>query len=192
MGCCVALHLAQYSKKIAALGSKEADTEASPKTQKIRNGIQQFVSQYLQDHMIGLRPLPTPEALEEIREKRKRDMEERAALEEAQRKEAQRKAQEQQRKSAKVAFSKEIDINNSAVDVIECKNLSPNSTWVPASLAGTGQLADADEDPFLIQRRQLLTYIEQARAQGKMDEVETLQLSLQQIDAQIKELSSFN
>ena len=62
--------------------------------------------------MIGLRPLPTPEALEEIREKRKRDMEERAALEEAQRKEAQRKAQEQQRKSAKVAFSKEIDINN--------------------------------------------------------------------------------
>lgn len=172
------------------MGPKEADGEASAKTQRIRNGIQQYVGQYLQDHMIGLRPLPTPEALEEIREKRKRDIEERAALEEAQR-EAQKKAQEQ-RKSAKVAFSKEPDIDNSAVDVIQCKNLSPTSTWVPASLAGTGQLADADEDPFLIQRRQLLTYIEQARAQGKMDEVDTLQLSLQQIDAQIEELSSFN
>lgn len=186
------LHLTQCSKRIAALGPKEADAGASPKSQKINSGIQQFVGQYLQDHMIGLRPLPTPEALEEIREKRKRDIEERAALEEAQRKEAQRKAQEQQRKSAKVAFSKEPDINDSAVNVIESKHLSPTSTWVPASLAGTGQLADADEDPFLIQRRQLLTYIEQARAHGKMDEVETLQLSLQQIDAQIEELSSLN
>ena len=186
------LYLTQCSKRIAALGPKEADAGASPKSQKINSGIQQFVGQYLQDHMIGLRQHPTPEALEEIREKRKRDIEERAALEEAQRKQAQRKAQEQQRKSAKVAFSKEPDINDSAVNVIESKHLSPTSTWVPESLAGTGQLADADEDPFLIQRRQLLTYIEQARAHGKMDEVETLQLSLQQIDAQIEELSSLN
>lgn len=142
--------------------------------------------------MIGLRPLPTPEMLQEIREKRERDNAERAALEEAQRKEAQKKAQEQQRKLPKVAFSKQSDINSSAVDLISSEHLSPSSTWIPASLAGTGQLADADEDPFLIQRRQLLTYLEQARSQGKMDEVETLQFSLQQIDAQIEEQSSYN
>ena len=178
------------SKKIAALGGK--GDEASPKSLKIQNGIQQFVNQYLQDHMIGLKPLPTPEKLQEIREKRRRDNEERAALEEAQRREAQRKAQEQQRKSApKVAFSKVPDTNNATIDFMSSQNFSPN-TWVPASLSGTGQLADVDEDPFVIQRRQLLTYIEQARAQGKMDEVEALQESLLQIDAQIEEQSSFN
>jgi len=141
--------------------------------------------------MIGLRPLPTPEMLQEIREKRRRDNEERAALEEAQRREAQKRAQEQQRKSTKVTFSKMSDVNDSTIDFASSENFSPN-TWVPASLAGTGQLTDVDEDPFLIQRRQLLTYIEQAREQGKMDEVETLQFSLQQIDAQIEEQSSFN
>lgn len=177
---------AQNSKKIAALGAKQG--EASPKSLKIQSGIQQYVSRYLQDHMIGLRQLPTPEELEEIKEKRKRDIEERAALEEAQRKEAQRKAQEQKRKStAKVEYSKQSDINDSTIDIVTSNNLSPSSTWLPASLAGTGQLADADEDPFLIQRRQLQIYIEQARSQGKMDEVETLQRSLQQIDAQIEE-----
>lgn len=178
--------LNQISKKIAALGAKQA--EASPKSLKIQSGIQQYVSRYLQDHMIGLRQLPTPEELEEIKEKRKRDIEERAALEEAQRKEAQRKAQEQKRKStAKVEYSKQSEINDSTIDIFTSNNLSPSSTWLPASLAGTGQLADADEDPFLIQRRQLQIYIEQARSQGKMDEVETLQRSLQQIDAQIEE-----
>lgn len=183
-------HNSKCSKKIAALDSKEAET--SPKSLKIQKGIQQFVNQYLQDHMIGLKPLPTPEILQEIREKRKRDNEERAALEEAQRKEAQRKAQ-QQRKSvaAKVAFSKVSDTNDFAIDFASSTNFSPN-TWVPASLAGTGQVDDADEDPFLVQRRQLVTYLEQAREQGKMDEVETLQYSLQQIDAQIEEQSSLN
>lgn len=142
--------------------------------------------------MIGLKPLPTPEQLQEIREKRRKDNEERAALEEAQRKEAQRKAQELQRKSTtKVAFSKVPDTNNSTIDFISGQNFSP-SIWVPASLSDTGQLADVDEDPFMIQRRQLLTYIEQARSQGKKDEVEALQESLRQIDAQIEEQSSFN
>ena len=143
--------------------------------------------------MIGLKPLPTPEQLEEIKEKRRKDNEERAALEEAQRKEAQKKAQEQQHRksSTKVAFSKVSDTNTSTIDFISGQNFSP-TTWVPASLSGTGQLADVDEDPFLIQRRQLLTYIEQARAQGKVDEVEALQESLRQIDAQIDEQPSFN
>ena len=143
--------------------------------------------------MIGLKPLPTPEQLQEIREKRRKDNEERAALEEAQRKEAQRKAQEQQQRKSttKVAFSKVPDTNNSTIDFISGQNFSPG-IWVPASLSDTGQLADVDEDPFLIQRRQLLTYIEQARSQRKMDEVEALQESLRQIDAQIEEQSSFN
>lgn len=179
------------SKKIAALSTKEA--KASPKSLKIQNNIQNYVAQYLQDHMVGLKPLPTPEVLQEIREKRRRDNEERAALEEAQRKEAQRKAQEKekQRKSApKVTFSKESNVNDSVVNFVSSTNFSP-STWVPESLAGTGQLTD-DEDPFVIQRRQLLTYLEQARELGKMDEVETLKLSLQQIDAQIEEQSLFN
>lgn len=171
------------------MGARRAEA-STPKSQKIQNGIQQFVNQYLQDHMIGLRPLPTPEILQEIREKRRRDNEERAALEEAQRRDAQKKVQEQ-RKSTKVTFSKMSDINDSAVDFASSENFSP-SIWVPASLAGTGQLTDVDEDPFLIQRRQLLTYIEQAREEKKMDEVETLEFSLQQIDAQIEEQSSFN
>ena len=142
--------------------------------------------------MIGLKPLPTPEQLEEIREKRRKDNEERAALEEAQRKEAQRKAQEQQRKLVpKVTFSKMSDANNSSIDFISSQNFSP-STWVPASLSVTGQLADVDEDPFVIQRRQLLAFIEQARTQGKMDEVKALQESLAHIDYQIEKQSSFN
>ena len=142
--------------------------------------------------MIGLKPLPTPEQLDEIREKRRKDNEERAALEEAQRKEAQRKAQEQQRKSVpKVTYSKIPDTNNSTIDFISSQNFSP-STWVPASLSGTGQLADDDEDPFVIQRRQLLTFIEQARNEGKMDEVKALQESLAFIDEQIEKQSSFH
>ena len=168
---------------------KKQGEDPSSKSLKIQNGIQYYVNQYLQDHMIGLRPLPTPEILEQIREKRRKDLEERAQLEEAQRKEAQKRALEQQqksKKSVKVSYVKDIP-DVASVEFTSDTQFSP-STWVPASLAGTGQADDVDhEDPFVIQRRQLLTYLEQAREQGKMDEVETLQFSLQQIDAQIEE-----
>lgn len=171
-----------------SLGKKKED-DSSSKSLKIQNGVQHYVNQYLQDHMIGLRPLPTPELLDQIREKRRRDLEERAKLEETQRKEAQKRALEQQQKSKKplpkVSYSKNIP--DASIQLTSDTQFSPN-TWVPASLAGTGQADDVDdEDPFVIQRRQLITYLEQAREQGKMDEVETLQISLQQIDAQIEE-----
>jgi len=169
---------------------KTQGEDPSSMSLKIQNGIQHYVNQYLQDHMIGLRPLPTPEILQQIREKRRKDLEERAQLEEAQRREAQKRVLEQQQKSKKsmpkVSYVKDIP-DAAPIEFISDTQFSPN-TWVPASLAGTGQADDVDdEDPFVIQRRQLITYLEQARQQGKMDEVETLQFSLQQIDAQIEE-----
>ena len=46
---------------------------------------------------------------------------------------------------------------------------------------------DSEEDPFMVQREQLLSYITQARDANRMDEVHALEVSLRDIEAAMEE-----
>ena len=59
------------------------------------------------------------------------------------------------------------------------------SGWMGTS-AAFGSM-DSQEDPFTLQRQQLISYIEQAHLAGRMDEVSALQQSLRDIESQMIE-----
>ncbi len=59
------------------------------------------------------------------------------------------------------------------------------SGWMCSSTVA--QSVDSTEDPFDLQKQQLLAYIKQARGAGRMDEVHALEASLREIEATILE-----
>ena len=58
-----------------------------------------------------------------------------------------------------------------------------DSGWVGVATGGRGGPSSSEEeDPFVVQRKQLMGFIQQARQGGRQDEVVTLQASLREIE----------
>lgn len=81
-------------------------------------------------------------------------------------------------KASRVGFSKEGGAE--AVALPARGRLNSGSGWIGESLAK--QSVDSQEDPFVLQREQLLSYIQQAREAGRLDEVCALEASLKEIE----------
>ena len=82
-----------------------------------------------------------------------------------------------QGKGARVGFSKGGGAE--AVSMPLARSGS-GSAWIGESLAEHS--VDSQEDPFVLQREQLLSYIQQARVAGRLDEVHALEASLREIE----------
>ncbi len=65
-----------------------------------------------------------------------------------------------------------------------------SSGWMCSS--NVAQSVDSTEDPFDLQKQQLLVYIKQAREANRMDEVYALESSLREIEATILEQRKFS
>lgn len=164
-----------------------------------------YASNYLQENLLSLPSLPTEAKLREIKERverdnlqRKRELERERELARRQEEERASKATEERTGlnrfrdfskdfSTKVAVSFKRDSEELDVPIVR---KSSTSGWMSSSTVA--QSVDSTEDPFDLQKQQLLSYIKQAREAGRMDEVNALEVSLREIEATILEQRKFS
>ena len=156
--------------------------------------------------MLALPALPTNVQLRELRERKAREAEERV-------KEIERQRELRRQKEAlcaagvaagppnllqdeKSSFDKFIEFSKMKVagskisvgfkkdsSTVDLEDSSVHqSGWIASREAG---IVDTGDDPFLLQKQQLLAYIKQARAGNRLDEVAALEQSLRDIELAI-------
>lgn len=160
-----------------------------------------YASNYLQDNLLTLPSLPTASQLRQLREEKEREAQERLKKLERER---ELKRQKEAALGAGVGgeerkgFDKLIDLSkdisskmsvtfkrDSSVGVdIPPRRTQSSSGWMSSMEVNS---MDSHEDPFMVQRQQLLAYIKQARAANRMDEVEALEQSLRDIEVAMHE-----
>lgn len=102
----------------------------------------------------------------------------------------ERRAEEERRKQAEVALSRQKtrqsgpkgisldDGASAAVGVTREVGEHKEAAWVPVARPAVAE----ETDPFVLQYQLLVGYIEQAHRENKMDEVEALEVSLRHIE----------
>ena len=183
------------SKQILKVGA----TDPSTREQKLTRSVRVYASNYLQDNLLSLPSLPTEAKLTQIRDRVEREAKER--VRELERAREEQKIKEEEEAMAACAsvldersgldkfldFSKEL---STKVTISLKKESEPvgvplvrqasNSGWMCSSTVVKS--IDSSEDPFDVQRQQLLSYIKQAREANRMDEVNALEMSLREIE----------
>lgn len=178
----------------------------SPRNEKLCKAIRTFASGYLQENLLSLPSLPTAVRLREIRAAKEREAQETIKELERQR-EAKRKLEAslgaavggetatEKRGLDKFLDKFDIDLPNlpsvsfkkdastkdgASVSVARFDRTNSNSGWMSDSIV-VGSI-DSQEDPFVLQQQQLLSFISQARDAGRLDEVAALESSLREIE----------
>ena len=146
-----------------------------------------FASNYLQQHLLTLPAVPTLEQFQKLRDQRERE-----ALERMRELEQQREEQRQLllMREAKEAATVDSGLRASIREMVSFKKdeelveagvrRRSEGGWMCAS--GTVTSSADFEDPFVLQRDQLVTYIAQARQARRQDEVQALEQSLRDIE----------
>lgn len=205
------LHI-NFSKRILSIGA----SDSSHRQQKISRNIRVYVSNYLQEHLLTLPALPTQTQLDNIKQQREQEAQQRLLEIERQREEQRRSEQRRVEQQQKVnpIFIPEADeksyVEKFTADVdkfFSVETFKDLSKEIQSILPGTksevvkeeqigGWMCDTDqvvrngegeEDPFAVQREQLLSYIAQAREANRTDEVYALELSLRDIEIAMQE-----
>ena len=151
----------------------------------VHQNIRQFAAFYLQSNLFCLQPLPNQEELDaiiEAKEKARKEMERLAELERVEKRRREQEAAKQSSLSLLKARLGGISQEEGASARVHIGAETTDQAWIPES----NQVVE-EEDPFLAQYEKLIGYIEQAKLQNKMDEVEALQESLKQIERTIIE-----
>ncbi|XP_066207970.1 rabenosyn-5 [Saccopteryx leptura] len=159
------------SKKILTLGLNQ-DPPPHPNTLRLQRMIRYSATLFVQEKLLGLMSLPTKEQFEELKKKRKQEMERKKILEgqaslESQRKLAERRSDLPSRANGEVAF-----LRGGHAPLRKAEG------WLPLS-GRQGQ--SEDSDPLLQQIHNITSFIRQAKAAGRTDEVRTLQENLRQL-----------
>ena len=84
-----------------------------------------------------------------------------------------------------VNFKKSGEGGTAGLPIPKFKRGNSGSGWMCDPMA-TGSV-DSQEDPFVLQKQQLLVYIRQARKAKRMDEVEALEASLRDIEIAMRD-----
>ncbi|XP_054990709.1 rabenosyn-5 [Sorex araneus] len=160
------------SKKILTLGLKQ-DPPPHPSSLRLQRMIRYSATLFVQEKLLGLMSLPTKEQFEELKKKRQEEMERKRILESQAALESQRRLEE-----------KWGDLTTGAAngDVSSLRRgpapLRKAEGWL--ALSG-GPAETEDSDPLLQQIHNITSFIGQARAAGRADEVRTLQENLRQL-----------
>ncbi|MBN3302101.1 rabenosyn-5 [Amia ocellicauda] len=161
------------SKKILTLGMNE-EPKPHPKSQQLQRMIRYSATLFVQEKLLGLMSLPTKEKYEELKEKRKQDMDrklqqERQAALEAQKRRSEEKPRDQSRLAAST---------NGEATQAQQRPMTKAGGWLPSSsVLHTREI----EDPLLQQIDNIKSFIRQARAANRVDEVSTLEENLRQL-----------
>ncbi|XP_077977542.1 rabenosyn-5-like [Glandiceps talaboti] len=180
------------SKTILSLGVS-GETQPNQTTLKLQRMVRQSSVAYLQDTMLTLPSLPSPEQFEKVKAQREaaiaRKLEEqRQAAVEEQRREQERKEQERRRQERfRPQFSgTPVHFRGREEDIPRERTVTRESVgaegWGPTQVpAGT---AAASNDPMLQQMDIIRGYIQQAREAQKHDEVQMLESNLRELQSE--------
>lgn len=160
------------SKKILTLGLNQ-DPSPHPNTLRLQRMIRYSATLFVQEKLLGLMSLPTKEQFEELKKKRKQDLEQKMTMERQAALESRRKLEERQ--SGLASHTANGDMRS--LQGIPAP-LRKAEGWLPLS---EGQVQSEDPDPLLQQIYNITSFIRQAKAAGRTDEVRTLQENLRQL-----------
>ncbi|XP_045760244.1 rabenosyn-5 isoform X1 [Mirounga angustirostris] len=160
------------SKKILTLGLNQ-DPPPHPNTLRLQRMIRYSATLFVQEKLLGLMSLPTREQFEELKKKRKQEMERKRILERQVVLESQQRFEERRSDLASRAANGEVvSLRGGPAPLRKAEG------WLPLS----GSLGQSeDSDPLLQQIHNITSFIRQAKAAGRTDEVRTLQENLRQL-----------
>nr|KAF6475932.1 rabenosyn, RAB effector [Rousettus aegyptiacus] len=159
------------SKKILTLGLNQ-DPPPHLNTLRLQRMIRYSATLFVQEKLLGLMSLPTKEQFEELKKKRKQEIERKRKLERQAALESQRRLEERQSDLLSRANGEVASLRRAPAPLRKAEG------WLPLS-GGQGQ--SEDSDPLLQQIHNITSFIRQAKAAGRADEVRTLQENLQQL-----------
>ncbi|XP_029457256.1 rabenosyn-5 isoform X2 [Rhinatrema bivittatum] len=161
------------SKKILTLGMNE-EPKPHPRTQQLQKMIRYSATLFIQEKLLGLMSLPTKEKYEELKKKRTQENERKAQLERQATLEAQRQLEERR----KDPVSRITVAPNGSVPLPQRGQMKKAEGWLPTS---GGQCDQEISDPLLQQIDNITSFIKQAKAANRSDEVNILQENLCQL-----------
>ncbi|XP_071983306.1 rabenosyn-5 [Engystomops pustulosus] len=159
------------SKKILTLGLNE-EPKPHPKNLQLQKMVRYSATLFVQEKLLGLMSLPTKEKYEELKEKRKRENELKLQREQQAALEAQRRRDEKR----KDFVPRSSDVLNGEPQ--QAGRIRKVEGWLPTS--GVPRNRETS-DPLLQQIENITSYIQQAQAAGRVDEVHMLQENLRQL-----------
>lgn len=155
------------SKKILTLGLNQ-DPPPHTNTLRLQRMIRYSATLFVQEKLLGLMSLPTKEQFEALKQEveKKRILEKQAALE------SQRRLEERRKDMPSRANGEVASLRRGHVPLRKAEG------WLPLS---GGQGESEHSDPLLQQIHNITSFIRQAKAAGRTDEVRTLQENLRQL-----------
>ncbi|XP_006901114.1 PREDICTED: rabenosyn-5 [Elephantulus edwardii] len=160
------------SKKILTLGLNQ-DPPPHSNTLRLQRMVRYSATLFVQEKLLGLMSLPTKEEFEELKKRRKQDLEKRRNLERQATMESQRRLEERQNDLASLAANGEVaSLGRGPTPLRKAEG------WLPQS---GGQGHSEELDPLLQQIHNITSFIRQAKAAGRADEMRTLQENLKQL-----------
>ncbi|CAM5125816.1 unnamed protein product [Eretmochelys imbricata] len=161
------------SKKILSLGLNE-EPQPHPKTLQLQRMIRYSATLFVQEKLLGLMSLPTKDKYEELKEKRKQEIDRKLHMEKQATLETQRRLEEKQKDLA----SRSTAAPNGEVPYTKRGTVKKSEGWLPtSSLPRQREIAD----PLLQQIDNITSFIKQAKAANRLDEVRMLQENLRQL-----------
>lgn len=173
------------SKRIVALSHDGMST--CKRDLLLQKGIRNRASSFLQQHIVGLPPLPTEEALHRLQLKRQKEVQGRIAIEKQRALEAHQQYLRSAQGKKEVSPKRESSSSSSQTkNSFHKRNLSDAvvtsaTGWGPESSASCGNSAENDTDPMIQQMQIIRNYIRQAREAQLYDEVQILETNLKEL-----------
>ncbi|KAM3915101.1 rabenosyn-5 [Leptodactylus fuscus] len=159
------------SKKILTLGLNE-EPKPHPKNLQLQKMVRYSATLFVQEKLLGLMSLPTKEKYEELKEKRRQENEQKLQRERQAALEAQRRRDEKK----KDTLPRSSDALNGELQ--KPGRIRKVEGWLPTS--GLPRNRETS-DPLLQQIENITSYIQQAQAAGRVDEVRMLEENLRQL-----------
>ncbi|XP_058534570.1 rabenosyn-5 isoform X1 [Ochotona princeps] len=160
------------SKKILTLGLNQ-DPPPHPNTLRLQRMIRYSATLFVQEKLLGLMSLPTKEQFENLRKKRKQETEMKRLKERQVALESRHKLQERHSSlNSWMANGELAALHGGPAPLRKAEG------WL--ALSGS-QGQSEDPDPLLQQIHNITSFITQAQAAGRSDEVRTLQENLRQL-----------
>lgn len=156
------------SKKILTLGLK-SEPPPHPKSLQLQRMIRYSATLFVQEKLLGLMSLPTKEKYEELKEKRAQEQEKRIQLERLAAQEALKRRQEREKEEKNRT-------NGELPQVSRGPRMTKAGGWLPSS-----DTRSELEDPLLQQIENIQSFLRQAKAANRADEVAMLEENLRQL-----------
>lgn len=144
------------------LSLQESESKAKDQS-KLQRNIRLFAVNYLKEYSFQLTSLPNEEQYEKLKEQKQRHL-----IEEL---EKEKRAQLQQQKQFKT--------NNTSQDQVKknlIRHIDNSAGWIPKQMN-----SNDDEDPIRIQIKLVKGYLDDAKAQNRLPEVELLENNLKEL-----------